>query len=113
MDLLNSFVTGGILDWFLATPYAKGFLAFALSVVAIATPLQAILRAAKKLAGLTTTDVDDLWVGRFQIVVDRVLVAARGVVTGDSDMFAMLGAIFKPITRNRALNFEEHAQARK
>ena len=60
----------------------------------------------KALAGMTTSDVDDLWVGRFQIAVDRVLVAARGVVTGDSDMFKMIGAIFKPINRDRALNFQ-------
>ncbi len=106
MDWLNSLATGGILDLFLASPYGKGFLAFAVTVVAIATPLQALLRALKGLAGLTSSRVDDLWVGRAQIALDRVLRAARGVVTGDADMFAMIGAIFKPITRARALNFQ-------
>lgn len=107
MEFLQNWVSGNLLEWFLASPWGIGFLTFAVTVISLATPLQLFLRGLKFLTRLTTkTEIDDLWVGRVQVIADRVLKAARAIVSTDPDMLKRITGIWKPIPRSKALDFQ-------
>ncbi len=107
MDFIQNWLAGNLLEWFLASPWGVLFLTFVVTVISILTPLQLFLRGLKVLTRLTTkTEVDDLWVGRGQVVADRVMKAARAILTTDPDMLKRITGIWKPIPRSKALNFQ-------